>query len=262
MEVRLMFTMRDPFRLQPQERAGLEQVVRSTRVAAGVARRARVLLLLAEALSLWRIQPQTGMSPRRTLAWKRNWQKNGLDGLLDAPRAGRPRKLTPAREAALLAATEQRPPNLITHWSTRRLAQRLGLSHMTVMRVWHNVGLQPHRLRGYVASPDPDFEAKAKDVLGLYLDPPKNTAVFCVDERTHASAGSQPAPAAVASGPARAPPGGVCPPRHSFSVRGAGAVLASRFHFLMARMIFRRVAGFILLFLFPAGTHPMMQRQQ
>jgi len=70
----------------------------------------------------------------------------------------------------------------VTHWSTRRLARRVGVSHMTVMRVWHKAGLQPHRLRGYMASPDPQFEAK--DILGLYLDPPKNTAVFCIDEKT------------------------------------------------------------------------------
>ncbi len=65
--------------------------------------------------------------------------------------------------------TEQRPPGPLTHWSTRRLARRLGESPATVMRVWHKAGLQPHRLRRYMASPDPDFEAKAKDILGLYL---------------------------------------------------------------------------------------------
>jgi len=179
-----MFTAKESFHLSPQERTSLEQVVRSTRVGAGLARRARAVLLLDQGLSLRRIGAQTGMSPRRILVWKRNWQRNGLDGLLDAPRAGRPKKLTPAKEAALLAASEQRPPHPITHWSTRRLARRLGLSHMTVMRVWHKVGLQPHRVRGYMASPDPDFEAKAKDILGLYLDPPKNAAVFCIDEKT------------------------------------------------------------------------------
>ncbi len=184
MVVRFMFTTKDPFRLQPQDRARLEQVVRSTRVAAGLARRAGVLLLLADGLPLRRIQAQTGMSPRRVRAWRQNWERKGLDGLLDAPRRGRPKKLTVAREAAILAATEQRPPRSITHWSTRRLASRLAVSHMTVMRIWHKAGLQPHRVRGYLASPDPDFEAKAKDVLGLYLDPPKNAAVFCIDEKT------------------------------------------------------------------------------
>ena len=93
-------------------------------------------------------------------------------------------RITPEQEATILAATEQPPPGLLTHWSSRRLARRLGVSHVTVMRVWHKVGLQPHRLRRYMASPDPAFEAKTKDILGLYLRPPKNAAVFCVDEKT------------------------------------------------------------------------------
>src|SRR5712692_1992760 len=157
----LMFTAKEPFCLEPLERTRLEQLVRSTR--------ARALLLLAEGLSLRRIRAQTGMSPRRIRAWKQNWQQKGLDGLLDAPRPGRPKKLTAAREAAILAATQQPPPGAVTHWSTRRLARRLGVSHATVMRLWHKAGWQPHRVRGYMASPDPEFEAKAKDILGLYL---------------------------------------------------------------------------------------------
>jgi helix-turn-helix protein/CheC-like protein len=95
-----MFATKESFRLQPQQRVSLERVVRTTRVSAGLARRVRVLLLLAEGHSLRRIQAQTGMSPRRTLAWKRNWQRAGLDGLLDAPRQGRPKKLIPAKEAS------------------------------------------------------------------------------------------------------------------------------------------------------------------
>src|SRR5262249_3975574 len=180
----LMFTSNKPFRLQPQQRGRLEQILRSTRISAGLARRAQVLLLLADGISLRQIQAQTGMSPRRIQHWKRSWRKKGLDGLLDDPRPGRPKKLTVAKEAAIVAATERPPPGPVTHWSTRRLGRRLGLSHVTVMRVWHKAGLQPHRLRRYMASPDPDFEAKAKDILGLYLHPPENTAVFCVDEKT------------------------------------------------------------------------------
>jgi hypothetical protein len=107
-----------------------------------------------------------------------------MDGLLDAPRPGRPKRLTPQKEAAILAATKQAPAGAVTPWSTRRLARRVGVSHVTVMRVWHRAGLQPHRLQRYMASPDPDLEAKAKDILGLYLNPPHNAAVFCVDEKT------------------------------------------------------------------------------
>jgi transposase len=179
-----MFISREPLRLQAGERASLQAVVRSTRSPGGWARRARVLLLLAEALPVRRVAAQTGMSLRRIVYWKKRWQREGLDGLLDAPRPGRPKKLTAEKEAAILAATQSSPVRPITHWSSRRLARRVGVSHVTVMRVWHKAGLQPHRLQRYMASPDPDFEAKAKDILGLYLNPPEKAAVFCVDEKT------------------------------------------------------------------------------
>lgn len=106
---RLMFTVHEPFQLPSQERERLQQIVRTTTLSAGLVRRARVLLLLAEGVSLRQIQAQTGMSPRRIQHWKRSWRKKGLDGLLDAPRAGRPKKLTVAKEAAILAATEEHP---------------------------------------------------------------------------------------------------------------------------------------------------------
>lgn len=179
-----MFTSREPLRLQAGERASLQAVVRSTRSPGGWARRARVLLLLADGLPVRRVAAHTGMSLRRIVYWKKRWQRQGLDGLLDAPRPGRPKKLTAEKEAAILAATQRSPMRPLTHWSSRRLARRVGVSHVTVMRVWHKAGLQPHRLQRYMASPDPDFEAKAKDILGLYLHPPEKAMVFCVDEKT------------------------------------------------------------------------------
>jgi transposase len=179
-----MFISQEPLRLQPQERETLQAVIRSTRSPAGWVRRAQVLLLLAEGLSVRRVEAQTGMSLRRIVYWKKRWQQEGLDGLLDAARPGRPKKLTAEKEAIILAATQSPPLRPITHWSSRRLARRVGVSHVTVMRVWHKAGLQPHRLRRYMASPDPHFEAKAKDILGLYLNPPEKAVVFCVDEKT------------------------------------------------------------------------------
>ena len=179
-----MFTSRKPLRLQPQEREALQTVIRSTRSPAGWVRRARVLLLLAEGLSVRRVEAETGMSLRRVVHWKQRFQQEGLDGLLDAARPGRPKNLTTEKEAMILAATQRSPLKPITHWSSRRLARRVGVSHVTVMRVWHKAGLQPHRLKRYMASPDPDFETKAKDIWGLYLNPPEKAVVFCVDEKT------------------------------------------------------------------------------
>jgi hypothetical protein len=92
--------------------------------------------------------------------------------------------MTAASEAAILAATQASPPGQITRWSTRRLARRWGVSQVTVMRSWHKVGVQPHRLKRYLTGPDPDFEARAKEILGLYLHATENVAVFCIYGKT------------------------------------------------------------------------------
>src|SRR5204862_4427937 len=116
--------------------------------------------------------------------WRQRFVTQRVAGLRDRPRDGRGDRLAPAVEAKILALTQQPPPKPYTHWTTRRLAARLRLSHMTVHRVWQRAGLKPHRLERYVASPDPDFERKAADIIGLYLNPPTHAAVFCVDEKT------------------------------------------------------------------------------
>jgi len=95
-----------------------------------------------------------------------------------------PAPLTPELEARILEWTVKRKPSASTHWSTRKLADQLGVSHMMIARVWRKHGLKPQRLDGYMASDDPDFEKKAADVIALYLHPPQHAAVFCVDEKT------------------------------------------------------------------------------
>lgn len=121
-----MFTSQKPLRLQPQEREALQAVIRSTRSPAGGVRRARVLLLLAKGLSVRRVEAETGMSLRRVVHWKQRIQQAGLDGLLDAARPGRPKKLTTKKEAMILAVTQRSPVRPIPHWSSRRLARRVG----------------------------------------------------------------------------------------------------------------------------------------
>ena len=179
-----MFTNKSHFRLQPKERNNLGSIVRSPQLAAGWVRRAQVLLRLADGLSVRAVQAQTGMSPRRPRLWRQRFEAQGLDGLREAGRSGRPKKLGAEKEATILAATEQSPAPPVTHWSTRRLARRVGVSHSTVMRVGHKAGWQPHRRQPYMASPDPSFEAQAKAILGLYLNPPENAGVVCVDQKT------------------------------------------------------------------------------
>ena len=166
------------------ERLELEAMTRSTRIPAGLARRARLILALAAGTPYTAITADLGFAATSISRWKRRFQHGRLMGLRDGPRSGRPDRLSPALEARIIALTRQPPPPPVTHWSVRRLARRVGVSPATVHRVWQRAGLQPHRLERYVASPDPDFERKAADILGLYLNPPAHAAVFCVDEKT------------------------------------------------------------------------------
>ncbi len=173
-----------PLVLTPAERAELERRTRSRTGRAQDAMVARVLLLLAAGLTYRDIAARTGRSEPFISKWKRRFVEARLAGLY-VRHAGRPvRVRTPQLEARILDATRTAPPDGSTHWSTRRLAKRLKLPHMTVARVWRKHGIQPHRMERYMASNDPDFETKAADVIGLYLHPPQHAAVFCVDEKT------------------------------------------------------------------------------
>lgn len=179
-----MFTPTFALRLTAVERTELEAMTRATRIPAGLARRARLVLALADRTAYEAITARLGFAPSSISRWKQRFQRARVMGLRDAPRSGRPDRLSPALEAKILAATRQAPPKPYTHWSVRRLAQRMGVSPATVHRVWQRAGLQPHRVERYTASPDPDFERKAADIIGLYLHPPAHAAVFCVDEKT------------------------------------------------------------------------------
>src|SRR4029453_878310 len=116
--------------------------------------------------------------------WRQRFETERVPGLRAQYRGQPPRVRTPKLEARVLAKTRQRPPDGSTHWSTRKLAKVIGVSHVLVARVWRRAGLQPHRVEGYMLWDDPEFEQKAADVLGLYLNPPAHAVVFAVDEKT------------------------------------------------------------------------------
>jgi transposase len=116
--------------------------------------------------------------------WRRRFSEQGVPGLLDRIKKVRGHRITAKDEARILAATRKAPPAPLTHWTTRRLGQKLGYSHMTIARGMEARGIKPHRLERYTATQDPDFETRAADIIGLYLDPPAHAAVFCVDEKT------------------------------------------------------------------------------
>ncbi len=173
-----------PLALTEIERTELEFRVRSRRGRADEARVARLILLLAAGETYQAIARRLGCSPTFISQWKKRFLSERLAGLYPRYRGRQAKVLSPAMEAKILAWTRKKPTDGSTHWSTRRLAKALGIHHMMVARTWQRAGLQPLRMQRYMASPDPDFEAKAADILGLYLKPPQHAAVFCVDEKT------------------------------------------------------------------------------
>src|SRR5437667_4965130 len=179
-----MFTSAQPLVLSPSERTDLETMAHSRTLHAALVQRAQLILALADGTAYAALRTRFAVSDPTIARWRQRFVTQRVAGLRDRPRDGRGDRLAPAVEAKILALTQQPPPMPYTHWTTRRLAARLRLSHMTVHRVWQRAGLKPHRLERYVASPDPDFERKAADIIGLYLNPPTHAAVFCVDEKT------------------------------------------------------------------------------
>lgn len=172
--------------LTKSERMELQRQASALNGRADSARHARLILLLADGLTWAKIRAKLDCNDSYISRWSQRFATDRLSGLF-ARYAGRTRyKVTDRIEARVLAwTTTHTPRDGSTHWSSRKLAAELGdISHMTIARIWATHGLKPHRLQGYLASNDPDFEAKAADVIGLYLNPPQHAAVFCVDEKT------------------------------------------------------------------------------
>lgn len=173
--------------LSQSERMELQQQTASRTARADTARRARLILLLAQGLTWAQIRSKLDCSDSYIDRWGKRFARDRLAGLC-ARHAGRERyKVTDRLEARVLArTTKHKPADGATHWSSRKLAAELGgdISHMTVARIWAKHGIKPHLLERYLTSQDPDFETKAADVIGLYLNPPHNAVVFSVDEKT------------------------------------------------------------------------------
>jgi len=164
--------------------AELTELAQSRSLPAGYVFRAKLILLLAEGCSYKQIKQRLQTAAPTISRWKQRFLAHGVDGLDTHHPGQRPAVLTPALRAKILAATRHKPADSSTHWSCRKLAQRLGISKDAVHRVWKEAGLKPHRLERYMASTNPDFETKAADIIGLYLNPPRHAAIFCVDEKT------------------------------------------------------------------------------
>jgi transposase len=170
--------------LNEEQQLELNRIAQSRSLPAGYVFRARLILMLAEGASFGTIKQRLGTTAPTIIRWKQRFVAAGLDGL-DTSHPGQPASvLTPKLRARILSATRRKPKDGSTHWSCRKLAAALSVSKDAVHRVWKEAGLKPHRLERYMASDDPEFETKAADIIGLYLNPPQHAAVFCVDEKT------------------------------------------------------------------------------
>ncbi|CAN5573752.1 IS630 family transposase [soil metagenome] len=173
-----------PLRLAPPERRELKRRLRARSARAEDARRAELILRLAGGESYATIRGALRCGQSYISRWKSRFLAERIAGLYSRHRGRAVRKNSATLQARILDHTRRGPSDGSTHWSTRKLAQKLGLNHMAVARAWKSAGLQPHRMRRYMESDDPFFEAKAAQIIGLYLRPPAHAAVFCVDEKS------------------------------------------------------------------------------
>src|SRR2546422_1479751 len=179
--------------LPDEELATLRRFTRSPSVSAGEALRARIVLESTAGKGTSEIARRLGISRPTVICWRERYHSGGIEALRDAPRSGRPRVVD---EAEILARTLEPPPRRlgVTHWSTRLLASELEIGDATVARCWRRFGLQPWRRETFKFSTDPELEAKVRDVIGLYLDPPEKAVVLCVDEKSQIQALDRTAP--------------------------------------------------------------------
>ena len=180
--------------LTDAERAELEGWVRRRSSAAGLALRARIVLAAADGGSNVDVADRLDLDRGTIRKWRNRFAESRCDGLLDEPRPGRPRVIGDDRIEELITATLETTPADATHWSTRSMAEHLGLSQSMVSRVWRAFGLAPHKQDSWKLSKDPLFVAKVRDVVGLYLNPPERALVLCVDEKTQIQALNRTAP--------------------------------------------------------------------
>ncbi len=173
--------------LRDGDRARLEQMTRSATGMAAAAQRARIVLLAADGVANCVIAERVGVSRPTVNQWRARYVEGGIAGLADEPRPGRPRQVD---RPAVLAATLTPPPERlgVTHWSSRLLAARLKIDHATVAGIWKDYGIKPWRAGTFKFSTDPELEAKVVDIVGLYMAPPENAVVLCIDEKSQIQA--------------------------------------------------------------------------
>jgi transposase len=180
--------------LSPEERATLQRWARRHNSSQALALRCRIVLGCADGLTHAEIASNLGCNPVTVGKWRHRFAADRLDGLVDAPRPGAARTISDdVVEAVLVDTLESAPPDA-THWSTRGLAGKYGISHTTVGEIWRAFGLKPWRTDSFKVSPDPDLVEKIRDLVGLYMNPPVKAAVFAIDEKPQIQALNRTAP--------------------------------------------------------------------
>jgi transposase len=174
--------------LTDAEREQLESWSRRSTTAQALAQRSRIVLLVADGRRTGEIAQQLGVHRNTVAKWRRRFASERLDGLVDEPRPGQPRTITDADVDEVITRTLESAPKDATHWSTRSMAREVGLTQSAVHRIWRAFGLQPHRAETFKLSRDPQFVAKVRDIVGLYLNPPERAVVLCVDEKSQIQA--------------------------------------------------------------------------
>ncbi len=185
----------EPLVLSDDERRVLEGWARRRKTAQALALRSRIILTFAAGASVSAVSAELGISRTTAGKWRSRFLEARLKGLNDEPRPGRPRTVTDEHVEKVIAATlEQVPPNGDTRWSTRSMARSEGMSQSAVSRIWRAFGLKPHIVETWKLSTDPMFIDKVRDVAGLYMSPPENALVLCVDEKSQIQALDRTAP--------------------------------------------------------------------
>jgi transposase len=183
-----------PIVLTDDDRAELERLHRASSTPAGLSRRARAVLLMAQGMSGVEIAERVGYTVVQVSRIRRRFAETGVAGVHERPKSGRPPTVSARKRAQIVALTLKPPPPGLTHWTTRDLARKTGVSASTIHRVWQGHALQPHRVTTFKFTTDPAAEEKIHDVVGLYLDPPTNAVVLSLDEKTQIQALSRTQP--------------------------------------------------------------------
>jgi putative transposase len=177
-----------PVVLSDQQREQLESFAASRSLPHAQVERAKIILKAAEGMQNIQIAKELSTTRETVGKWRKRFLEQGVEGLYDELRPGRPRTVDDEQLAALIRKTLDTKPVGGTHWSCRTMAKEIGVSKSTVQRVWNTFGLQPHRQRHFKLSNDPFFVEKVRDIVGLYLNPPESAMVMCVDEKSHCQA--------------------------------------------------------------------------